>query len=107
MLEVAKISVLALAIIVFAGGIMGFVKAKSKASLISGVISGIALAACFAISLNEIRQGLMGALVVSGLLTVVFIIRYIKTKKLMPAGLMLLCCIGSLGLLAKALFDPN
>ncbi|OQW83600.1 MAG: hypothetical protein BVN30_05715 [Proteobacteria bacterium ST_bin16] len=106
-MEVAKISVLALAIIVFAGGIMGFVKAKSKASLISGVISGIALAVCFAISLSEIRQGLMGALVVSGLLTVVFIIRYVKTKKLMPAGLMLLCCIGSLGLLSKALFDQN
>ena len=41
MLEIAKTSVLVLAVMVLVGGIMGFVKAKSKASIISGVISSI------------------------------------------------------------------
>lgn len=107
MLEIAKISVLVLAIMVFAGGIMGFVKAKSKASLISGIVSGILLGACYAFALSQLREGLTGALVVCVLLSVVFIIRYVKTRKMMPAGMMLLCCIGTGGLIAKALFDPN
>lgn len=107
MLEVAKISVIAFAVIVIAGGIMGYVKAKSKASLISGLVSGIALVGCFIAAQSALKGGLMGALVVSSLLTVVFIIRYIKTKKFMPAGMMLICSVGSVGLLAKALFDAN
>lgn len=104
MQNVASVTVLVLSLLTMVGGVMGFVKAKSKASLIAGVISGLALAGCFAYSLQAPRDGLMGALFVTGLLDIVFIMRYVKTKKFMPAGMMLLCCIGTQGVLAKALF---
>lgn len=68
---------------------MGFVRAKSKASLIAGVVSSILLAACFALSLTSASTGLIGALVVSLLLDVVFAIRLKKTKKFMPSGMLL------------------
>jgi uncharacterized membrane protein (UPF0136 family) len=87
--EIARDSVLALSIFMLAGGIMGFVRAKSKASLIAGVVSGILLAACFAVALSNAQTGLIGALVVSLLLDVVFGIRLQKTKKFMPSGMLL------------------
>lgn len=107
MLEIAKTSVLVLAVMVLVGGIMGFVKAKSKASIISGVISSILLGGSYAIALSNLTTGLSCALGICLLLSLVFVMRFIKTRKMMPAGMMLLLCIGTAGLLAKALFAPN
>ncbi len=92
MMEVAKIAVLVLAILTVLGGVMGFVKAKSKASLIAGSISGLALAACYFVAVSQGAPGLIGALVVSALLEGVFIKRLVKTKKFMPSGVMLISC---------------
>lgn len=80
--------ILLYALLVLAGGILGYVKARSKPSLISGVISGMALAIAWYISLqNPIVGFLLAALFALGLL-IVFAIRFRKTNKFMPAGLM-------------------
>lgn len=64
---------------------MGYVKSHSKVSLISGGVSGLLLL---------ILAGMMGlgkswaypiAAVIIALLIIVFIVRWFKTKKLMPA----------------------
>jgi uncharacterized membrane protein (UPF0136 family) len=68
------------------GGLMGFIKAGSKVSLITSVVFAIALA-LFAARVIAWR---MGPDVVLALLLVVFVIRYAKTKKFMPAGLMII-----------------
>jgi uncharacterized membrane protein (UPF0136 family) len=67
------------------GGVMGFVKAGSKVSLISSVVFAIGLA-LFAAGVAPWRWG---ADVLMAVLLVVFVMRYVKTKKFMPAGLMI------------------
>ena len=77
------------AILLLVGGLIGFLKAGSKVSLITSAISAAALI------LTGI-PGLLGPRLASGLadaimaaLLVVFAIRLGKTRKFMPSGLML------------------
>jgi uncharacterized membrane protein (UPF0136 family) len=86
---IGQYTIIVLAVLVIAGGVMGFKKAGSKASLISGTVSGLLLAACFGFSFVQIEPALIGALVLMVALDVVFAIRLMKTKKFMPAGLMI------------------
>ena len=76
------------------GGVMGFVKAKSQVSLISSLVFAVALG-LFAAGVVSWRAG---ADVLLALLLVVFVIRYAKTKKFMPAGLMILLTVATLAL---------
>ena len=67
---------------------MGFVKAQSKPSLISGLVFGVALLASGLGVWNGSRQALVIAEVLAVILMVVMGIRFARTKKFMPAGLM-------------------
>src|SRR5262245_31503360 len=67
------------------GGLMGFLKAGSKVSLISSVVFAVLLA-LFA---GHVLTWVWGPHLLLGLLLVVFVMRYAKTKKFMPAGLMI------------------
>lgn len=89
---IAQYSILALAVFVIIGGVIGFVKGKSKASLIAGVGSGVLLAISYAITLSDVKIGLIAGLVVQVALDVVFAIRIAKTKKFMPSGMLLILC---------------
>ena len=71
------------------GGIWGYIKSKSKPSLISGGISGILLLVAAVIQIRGADLGLLIARIVVLLLIVVFAVRLIKTGKLMPSGIML------------------
>lgn len=77
------------AVLVMAGGVMGYLKARSKPSLISGLISGTALLVAWAISLTKsYSAGMVLATCFAIALLVVFSLRFRKTQKFMPAGLM-------------------
>ncbi len=80
--------ILVYATIVFAGGLIGYLKAGSKPSLIAGVVSALVLASSAWLFGNEVH-GLYVAGGVAGLLTVVFLIRFLKTRSFMPSGMML------------------
>lgn len=82
--------ILVYALLVFSGGIFGYLKARSKVSLFSGVGSGLALAGAWYVSLQSPQWGLALAAVLALLLTGVFWQRFRKTQKLMPAGLLAL-----------------
>ena len=71
-------------VLLLVGGFMGFVKAKSKISLITSVIFAALLALCALriIPQMPVAHGLVF------LLLIVFVIRLVKTRKFMPAGLM-------------------
>lgn len=92
MVEIAKLTVIVLAVFIFIGGIIGFIKAKSKPSLISGIISAGLLAGCYTWSQTDAKTALIAADVLSVLLTVMFYFRFTKSRKFMPAGLLILLC---------------
>ena len=68
------------------GGVLGFLKAGSKVSLITAAVFAAALAFC---AWGPVPYGLRIAIVLQAALAIVFAVRYWKTRKLMPAGLML------------------
>lgn len=85
------------AALVIAGGILGYVKAQSKPSLVSGLISGIALLVAWFVTLQSYDTGMMLATVFAIALLIVFAIRFRKTNKFMPAGLMaILSLVGAI-----------
>lgn len=70
------------------GGIMGYVKSRSQISLISGCFSGMLLLSGALAALKGNPWGLTLAMIVTALLVIVFIVRWLKTRKFMPAGMM-------------------
>ena len=71
------------------GGVIGYLKAKSRVSLITSLLFAGLLVLC---ALNLFVPGVEYALL--GILVIVFVIRFAKTKKFMPSGM-----LGSLTLL--------
>ncbi len=94
-MNLAIIATLGYGLLSSLGGIWGYIKSKSKPSLISGCLSGILLIAAAAIQIQGNDFGLLLAKVVTLLLIIVFTIRLIKTSKFMPSGLMLIAGIAT------------
>jgi uncharacterized membrane protein (UPF0136 family) len=83
------------------GGVIGYVQAGSKVSLISGIVSGLVLLVGGIGIVQSQPWGLGLAIAVTLLLIAVFVMRLIKTRKVMPAGLMVVVGVVVLiGLLA-------
>ena len=72
------------------GGIIGYKSAGSKVSLISGTISGLLLLIAAFVQLQGQAWGLTLSVIITSILMIVFAIRLAKTRKLMPAGLMVI-----------------
>jgi uncharacterized membrane protein (UPF0136 family) len=67
------------------GGLIGYLKAKSKVSLIMSAIFAVLLGVCAVEKLRvEWSWGILS------FLALIFFLRLLKTKKFMPAGMMLL-----------------
>jgi len=88
-------------ILAIVGGIIGYVQAKSKASLISGIISGLLLVTAGVMQLQGQGLGLILAIVVTIALIIVFAIRLAKTRKFIPAGLMTALGVAALVVMLK------
>lgn len=80
------------------GGLMGFIKGKSKISLITSTIFAVILAL---VALGKITPAYIAEIVV-GIVLVVFAARFMRTKKVMPSGMMLVASIVVLILLITA-----
>ena len=81
-------SILAYAVFVAIGGIIGFLKSKSKVSLFSGLGSAALLVVAYIVGRGNSIGGLAIALGCAIALCAVFLMRLKKTGKFMPAGLM-------------------
>jgi len=80
--------VIVYAALVIVGGVIGFVKAGSRPSLIGGLFGGLGLlTAAWGIGRNQ-AWGLQTALVLTLALLVFFSVRYVRTRAFMPGGLM-------------------
>ncbi|MFM7886110.1 MAG: TMEM14 family protein [Pseudanabaena sp.] len=82
------IALLAYGIVAIAGGIIGFAKSKSKISLISGSLSGVGLLISGINTAQGQGWGKIAGIAIVSLLVIVFAMRFLKTQKFMPAGLM-------------------
>ena len=88
MIGPTKIYFLIFGLLTIVGGVMGYVKAGSTASIIAGSIAGILLLIAAWMLPGNLTPGLILALVVSVALAGRFLPAFIKTGHLMPAGLM-------------------
>jgi len=73
------------------GGLIGFIKAGSKASLLASLVSAVPLAL---VALKVLP--LIAGQVVMGLLIVVFAVRWAKTERPMPGAPMILLTLATL-----------
>lgn len=88
MLGPAKIYFIVFGVLTIAGGVMGYVKAGSTASIIAGSVSGILLLlGAWLIPQNQ-TAGLALSGIVSLLLVGYFLPKFFRTHAVMPAGLM-------------------
>src|SRR2546426_12775668 len=87
-MEAAKIYFIAFGVLTIAGGIVGYVKAGSMASIIAGSITGkLLLVAAFLLPQHR-AIGLATAFIISLLLAAQFVPKFIRTGGAMPAGMM-------------------
>jgi uncharacterized membrane protein (UPF0136 family) len=84
-------------VLLLVGGMIGFLKAKSKVSLITSAVAAVLLVLTRA-GIFEPSFARSLANVIMAALLVVFAIRLAKTKKFMLSGLMLLMTIVALAL---------
>ena len=80
-------------VLLVVGGLIGFFKARSQVSLIMSAVFAAALVLAAVPNFFEVkfRHGLANILMAA--LLVVFALRLAKTKKFMPAGMMLIATI--------------
>ena len=76
-------------VLLLVGGLIGFFKGKSKVSLVMSAAFAAALILC---ALNLIFKAYVADILLA-LLLVVFAMRLAKTKKFMPAGMMLVATL--------------
>lgn len=103
MIETARVALAFYGALLIAGGIIGKVKAGSSASLFAGAVSGAIALVGFWQSLRDPAVGFLTGGLVGLLLTGIFMSRYIRTRKFMPAGLVLLLSllVGILTMVAR------
>jgi len=88
------------ALLVFGGGVIGYITAGSDASLIMGGSFGVLLFLC-GISMNQGHSwGYWISLALSGVLFTFFGFRFIQAYKFMPSGLMGILTLIVVGILA-------
>ena len=93
MLVPTKIYFIVFGLLTIAGGIMGYVKAGSNASLIAGSLSGLLLLLAAFFLPSHVSLGLALGGIVSLLLIGYFLPAFFRTGKMMPAGMMSLLSV--------------
>lgn len=87
-MDATKLYFLIFGALAILGGIIGYVKAGSLPSIIAGAITGVLLLVAGSLLSSHRLIGLATAFVVSLLLAAQFVPKFIRTGKVMPAGLM-------------------
>jgi len=87
-MDVTRLYFLIFGALTILGGVIGYVKAGSVPSIIAGAITGVLLLVAGALLPENRAAGLAAAFIVSLLLAAQFVPKFIRTGKVMPAGLM-------------------
>jgi uncharacterized membrane protein (UPF0136 family) len=87
-MEAAKIYFIIFGVLTIAGGVVGYVKAGSVASIIAGSVTGVLLLVAAFLLPEHHAIGLATAFIVSLLLAAQFVPKFIRTGRIMPPGTM-------------------
>jgi uncharacterized membrane protein (UPF0136 family) len=87
-MEATKIYFIIFGVLTIAGGVVGYVKAGSVASIIAGSIAGVLLLVAAFLLPEHRAAGLATAFVISLLLAAQFVPKFLRTGRVMPAGMM-------------------
>src|SRR5438046_8227367 len=87
-MEATKIYFIVFGILTIAGGVVGYVKAGSVASIIAGSITGVLLMVGAFLLPEHRAAGLATAFIISLLLAAQFIPKFLLTGRVMPVGMM-------------------
>ena len=87
-MDVTRLYFLIFGALTILGGVIGYVKAASVPSIIAGAITGVLLLVAGTLLPEHRAAGLAAAFIVSLLLAAQFVPKFIRTGKVMPAGLM-------------------
>ena len=98
MLSLARIYFLVFGLFTIVGGIIGYVKAASTPSLVAGSISGLLLLGSALLLPAHRTVALIISLIVSLLLAIQFLPKFIRTGAFMPAGVMSLLSVLALAI---------
>ena len=104
---VAAVAVMVYGVFTAVGGVIGYVKAKSTASLIAGLGCGVALVVC---ALGMQRGSLVSALASGGIAVLLgarFFMTWRQRRRLMPDLLMVLLSMATVCLVALSLVMPR
>lgn len=97
-----QIALAVYAFLLIGGGVLGYVKAQSKPSLIAGGLSGIFALLCLALTTVG-GLGFWPAALLAVIMVTVFGARLAKTRKLMPSGVLLVLSLGLLVLMIRVI----
>ena len=89
------------------GGIIGYIQAQSKVSLISGSLSGLLIIAAAYLQLQGQDWGLILAGLIVSILVIFFAIRLLKTRKFMPSGLMVIFGVATSVIIINQILSPQ
>ncbi len=73
--------------VLWLGGAIGFIKAEGKSSVVSGILCGVALFECGRSVAAGEQGGLLAALVLSGVVSMVMAWRFSRSRQFVPSGL--------------------
>ncbi len=100
-----QISLAVYALLLFAGGGIGYLKAGSKPSLIAGTVSGLFALLGLIISFWQPAYAFWEGMTLAGAMVLVFAGRLKKTGKFMPSGLLLVVSVIMFVLLLAASYN--
>ena len=84
----AKIYFIVFGILTIAGGVIGYIKAGSLPSIIAGSVTGVLLLVAAFLLPEHRAVGLATAFIVCLLLAAQFVPKFVRTGRVMPAGMM-------------------
>ncbi len=87
-MDATKLYFIVFGALTIVGGIIGYVKAGSLPSIIAGAITGVLLLVAGFLLPEHRAAGIATAFVVSFVLAAQFVPKFIRTGKMMPAGMM-------------------
>ncbi|MBD1912023.1 MULTISPECIES: TMEM14 family protein [unclassified Leptolyngbya] len=104
-MNLGVVAAIAYGVLAIVGGVLGYAQAKSKISLLAGCGCGALLLISALLQIQGQSWGLIVAAVVTVVLLLAFMMRWLKTRKFMPAGLMLILGVPALGVIIGQLIQ--